>query len=53
VTPEARTKVIFALDTLSNDPRASEATRKNAERHVKNQRLIARYLAKQAREERG
>lgn len=48
MTPEAREKAVFALDTLSNDPRASEATRKEAQRTLRNLRALARHSAKLA-----
>lgn len=46
MTPETLAKVIFALDTASNDPRATAELRRNAERQIRNQLAVARFAAK-------
>ena len=45
MTPEVREKVMFGLDTASNDPRVPDATRKEAERTFRNLRALARWEA--------
>lgn len=44
-TDEARERLIFALETGSNDPHASKQTRENAERLLRIQRLLTRSSA--------
>jgi len=49
MAPEAISKVLFALEIGSNDPRVSASTRKEAERALRNMRALARWNSCAAR----